>query len=871
MTTDGVPMTAVSLTRSVRAKLLIAIAAMLMLLLGSGFLAVNGLTRTGNALTTLSDERLPDILAATKLAQQSAALAALAPFVSSLEVMNQLEAETVRIDGMIRDLGLLVTNLPESSSFAGEGGQRVRDLATGLSQATGQLLAASRRTLEIRAEMVELQYGFDRHSEAGEALAAARWTSPRQLFSEAVEIILIGRIAEGTWQLDQLEARFKQVSAGLSAVELPQAADWIPRFLEQQSSLFDLRREELQSQQRVRFLLASIHTLSSDMGAAVTGIVSTTSAAALAQSRELSTTVDLTKRNITILGGIALVAAAITALYVLTDLARNLDAVTRAMSRLAAGDRSASIPGLQRSDELGSLARAFSVFKDASFERETLAEQVIEGNRLVEAMFANMSDGISVFDREQRLVSWNPRFLAMTGLNASEVSHGLAFDAVVELMSQSGVKIYALDGKEVAHRETADLRNGGAAHYELRHPDGRVIEIRSQPMPEGGFVTVYMDQTDRRRIERQLHQAQRMEAVGQLTGGIAHDFNNFLAAISGNLQMLQEQLYDDPVKAERILRALDATERAASVTERLLAFSRQQALQPELTQVDDLMFNLLELLGYRLGPTVEIRAEIPPDLPAVVVDPGQLESAVLNLLFNARDASPDGGSVTLSVSVGEGALSLVVADTGVGMSPEVLARIYEPFFTTKTNGRGSGLGLSMVYGFIAQSGGEIAVTSSAGLGTKVEIRLPLPQMPHPALPAVAQAESPERGDGQLILLVEDDPLVRETAADMLLSLGYEVEMAADLSKAREALVARRYDLLFTDVLLPEGATGLDVAREAARLQPDLPVLFASGYMQTEGTGALHLPAGASLLRKPYRKSDLATAVSVRLLRGAGGA
>lgn len=865
-------MTAVALPRTVRAKLLIAIATMLTLMLGSGILAISGLNRTGNALYSLSDERLPDILAATRLAHQSTALAALAPFVSSVEVMNQLEAETLRIDGMIRDLGLLVTDLPDSASFAGEAGQRVRDLASGLSQATRQMLEASRKSLELRAEMVELQYGFERQSEAQEALAAAIWAGPRQLFSEAVEIILVARIAEGIWQLDQLEARFGQVRASLAAVEFPPRAEWIPRFLDQQSSLFDLRRAQLKSQQRVRFLLASIHTLSADMGAAVAGIVATTSAAAEAQSQALSATLERTKRNITILGVIALSAAALTALYVLSDLARNLDAVTRAMSRLAAGDRNAAIPGLQRSDELGSLARAASIFKDASFERQRLAEQVIEGNRLVEATFANMSDGISVFDREQRLVSWNPRFLTMTGLAADRICHGQSFGAIAGAMQATGVTLHGLDGGQISHPETVDLRTSSAASYEMHHPDGRVIEIRSQPMPEGGFVTVYMDQTDRRRIERQLHQAQRMEAVGQLTGGIAHDFNNFLAAISGNLQMLQDRLYEDPELSPRILRALDATERAASVTERLLAFSRQQALQPELTRVDELMFNLLELLGYRLAPTVEIRADIGPDLPAILVDPGQLENAVLNLLFNARDALPEGGTVTISAALSAGALTLTVADQGIGMSQDVLARIYEPFFTTKNNGRGSGLGLSMVYGFIAQSGGEIAVESRAGAGTRVQIRLPLAGAVPGNTISGGPVEAPERGNkpgrGQHILLVEDDPLVRETAADMLLSLGYQVRMVPDVAAAREALAQGPFDLLFTDILLPEGQTGLDVARDAATLQPGLPVLFASGYMQIKGAGALHLPEGATLLRKPYRKSDLARAVSASLHRPA---
>ena len=859
-------MPAIAMPRSVRAKLLIAIATMLVLMLGSGLLAISGLNRTGSALRSLSDEQLPDILAATRLAHHSTALAALAPFVSSVEVMNQLEAETIRIDAMIRNLDLLVSGLPASAAFSGEGGQQLRDFAEGLSAATGQLLAASRRTLELQAEMVEVGYGFNRHSEGLELLAKGAPGEARQLFGEAVTIILQARSAEGSWQLDQLETRFAAVRDGLATTVLPAEAQWIPRLLQQQSRLFDLRRNVLQSQQRIRYLLAAIHTLSTDMGAAVARIVGTTSAAAETQSEALSARIERTTHSITLLGVVALAAAGLTALYVLGDLARHLDAVTRAMTRLAAGDRSASIPGLQRSDELGALARAFSVFKDASREREQLAEQVIEGNRLVEAMFANMSDGISVFDHERRLIAWNPQFLTMTGLAPQSVYHGLNFSAITDELSHSGVTLHGLDGKAVSHHETAEMRIGGAAAYEMRHADGRLIEMRSQPMPEGGFVTVYMDQTDRRRIERQLHQAQRMEAVGQLTGGIAHDFNNFLAAISGNLQMLQDRLYEDPLLSARILRALDASERAASVTERLLAFSRQQALQPELTHIEELLYNLLELLGYRLAPTVEIRAAIDSDLPPVLVDPGRLENAVLNLLFNARDALPSGGTVTLSAGLSgpEKMLSITVTDHGIGMSPEVLARVYEPFFTTKSNGHGSGLGLSMVYGFIAQSGGDIKVISHPGEGTQVAIRLPLPEGRPAVLPPPAPADPLQSGDGQHILLVEDDPLVRETTVDMLQSLGYRVDTAADLASARQALRGARYDLLFTDILLPEGFTGLDVAREAGALQPGLPVIFATGYMQAEGAGALHLPEGSTLLQKPYRKSQLARALSTSL-------
>ncbi len=377
----------------------------------------------------------------------------------------------------------------------------------------------------------------------------------------------------------------------------------------------------------------------------------------------------------------------------------------------------------------------------------------------------------------------------------------------------------------------------------------------------------------RRRAEAQLAHAQRLDAVGQLVGGIAHDFNNLLTVMSGNLQLL-EFTADDPQASRELLQsALRSVERGSELTAKLLAFARRQQLEPRAIDPAVVLHDLGVLLRRTLGGAVRLRMACPAGLPWVFADPAQLDSALVNLALNARDAMPRGGEIRIDASLRRGRagsaalpgaagfVAFRVSDDGQGMSAEVLARAFEPFFTTKPAGRGSGLRLSMVQGFAQESGGQVKIRSRPGHGTRVELLLPVA----PARgPARLQPADDTRGR-ETLLVVEDEREVRKVAANMLRSLGYRVLLAANAASALERL--RRHEgiaLLFSDVMLGEGMSGIELARAARHLRPGLPVLLASGCGD-EGAGDAASPGTASgILRKPYRREQLARAVRARL-------
>ena len=363
----------------------------------------------------------------------------------------------------------------------------------------------------------------------------------------------------------------------------------------------------------------------------------------------------------------------------------------------------------------------------------------------------------------------------------------------------------------------------------------------------------------------QLHEAQKMETIGQLTGGIAHDFNNLLTPVMGNLDLLYRRLPEDAAKSRRLVEnALQATGRAATLVQRLLAFARRQDLQPRAIDVSTLIAGMEDLISRSLGPNITVLVEAPANLPAACADPGQLELAVLNLAINARDAMSSGGTLRIAVAVEDlkdvaGSLAagrylrIRVSDTGVGMDAATLRRAIEPFFSTKGVGRGTGLGLSMVHGLAAQSGGELRLMSKPGSGTTADLLLPSAQAEATAAKAMS-AEVTKAPWPATILLVDDEPLVRSGTAELLADLGYSVLQA---SSAAEALGLLRtgeapIDLLVTDYLMP-GMNGDEMVRTARKLVPELPALLITGYT--------NLASGASpdlvQLRKPFRQSEIA--------------
>ncbi|MCA1408330.1 PAS domain S-box protein [Ensifer sp. IC3342] len=392
------------------------------------------------------------------------------------------------------------------------------------------------------------------------------------------------------------------------------------------------------------------------------------------------------------------------------------------------------------------------------------------------------------------------------------------------------------------------------------------------------FTAFLQDQTEKHRVEQELRQTQKMEAVGKLTGGVAHDFNNLLTVIKGNLEMLEAKVGDK--YRTYVGEAQEAADLAAQLTSSLLAFGRRMPLNPQLSDVGELISDTGDLLRRTLGETIVVRTGIRSGCHAVV-DEGQLKNAILNLAINARDAMPKGGTLALEVSKAEldrdyalnrpevrpGQYVLIaVSDTGTGMSAKVREHAFEPFFTTKPQGAGTGLGLSSVYGFVKQSGGHVALYSEEGQGTTVRIYLPLAIEKGAETPGAAAIPSLPKGDDELVLVVEDDERVRRVTVARLESLGYRVLQASNGPEALSLLERTpEIGLLFTDMVMPGGMTGAELAAAARQRSPEIPVLFTSGYAAPEIAGQVNSRAGP-WLRKPYTASDLAWALRRTLMK-----
>jgi signal transduction histidine kinase/DNA-binding response OmpR family regulator len=377
--------------------------------------------------------------------------------------------------------------------------------------------------------------------------------------------------------------------------------------------------------------------------------------------------------------------------------------------------------------------------------------------------------------------------------------------------------------------------------------------------------------TELEKAHAQLRQSQKLEAIGQLTGGVAHDFNNVLQVIAGNLQLLQMSLAGNPEAQRRLETAAFAADRGAKLSSQLLAFARRHPLQPASTNIGRVLRGMDDLLRRALGESVQIETVVAGGLWTTLVDPHQLENVILNLAINARDAMKGDGRLTLELNnamlddnyvlhepeVAPGQyVMLAISDTGCGMPPEVIARAFEPFFTTKREGEGTGLGLSMAYGFVKQSNGHIRIYSEVGSGTTIKIYLPRSMQPEVELPNLRNA--PVVGGSETILVVEDDLAVQGTVVDMLQGLGYRVLKANDGHGALTILQSGiPVDMLFTDVVMPGPVRSIEVARQAKEMFPAIEVLFTSGYTQNAIVHGGRLDPGVELISKPYRRDELA--------------
>ena len=501
-------------------------------------------------------------------------------------------------------------------------------------------------------------------------------------------------------------------------------------------------------------------------------------------------------------------------------------------------------------------------------------------NQLLAKIFDTIDSLLVVLDRGGRIILFNHACEATTGYRAEEVERRLIWDVLIPRESAESVKqvFYRLSAGQFPSRfENEWVRKDGSRCL--------ISWSNTATLNDQGDVEFVIgtgvDITEQRVLQEQLLQAQKMEATGQLTGGIAHDFNNLLTVIVGNLELLEMRIEDEGQR-ELLTEALEASELGARLTDRLLAFARRSPLKPEVVDLNKLVLGLTDMLHRTLGEPIDLSTALSTDLWATRTDATQIETAIVNLALNARDAMPGGGKLVVEtrnspidekyVAAETGLapgdyVQLSVSDTGAGMAPEIRVRAFEPFYTTKDSGRGTGLGLSMVYGFAKQSNGHVTIYSEVGTGTTVNLYLPRAG----EADGVPRSERTPAFDsalaGELILVVEDDDRLRRLTLTRLKELGYDVLEAANGADALTILESNRsVDLVFTDLVMPGGMSGYDLCEEVRKRGYVTKLLLTSGYAE-ELTHADKLGSeDLGILRKPYRQADLAKSIRESLAR-----
>lgn len=812
---------------TVRARLLIALTLLAVAVLTVGAIAWAALTRGTDRLDRLHGETLAGVDLALTLSRQAADLATLAPYLLTLEspfrIAQEGQAATALADA-------IAAGLPPGDPLRAQLEETRRAIAD-LVRATSLRAGLRDRALRLNAELAATERRF-----------AALSARPSAVLSERQEWLVLQRIAAallgagraenlvgvGEFQRDytRLKARPTDLPPTTGAAEFAR----LVAIAEGPDGLFELRRLELARRIGAEAALVRIRQGAAAVAAHAAERTEAAQTAIATERDSATSAIALAKSAILAVGLASAILALMAALYVSGHVTANLRAISDAMMRLASGDRQSRLPrGEGQGDEIGKLFHAFRIFRANALRLDRSNRQMTKRTALYDKVMAGISDGVAILSDTGQIVARNDRLAPVLRVDPARL---LGRPRLADVVAAGGWQVTEGPGG------FADLSLPGIAH----------VERRESPLPGGGSVVLLSDATERRQIDDRLRQIQRIEALGKVSGEVAHDFGNILSTISGSLHLLESA----PPERQAALRntVASAVDLGMSLTGRLLSFARQQQLEPELVDLSTLVEGMVDLIGFALRDGIDLDIDCRDGPLRVRVDPGQMESAILNLCLNAGQAIPAEGRITLRVLRDAGQAVVEVADTGVGMAPEVLAHAMEPFFTARADGTGTGLGLAMVYGFIRQSGGDVSIDSAPGQGTRVRCTLPL---------AAAR-----QGAGLMrlgtVLLVEDDAADRALAEALLRPAAARLDLAQDPEAALDRL-ARPVDLVVTDLSLQGRVAGWRVAEAALSRHPGAVALVVSGHLPEVNPLAARYARRIATLAKPLTDDTLAAALA----------
>ena len=832
----------------IRLRLWIVLALLAISTVFVGGVSWSSLDRANSRLEHLHRQTLSEVAKALRLSRQSSNIATSAPFLLNFPTEYLIEKERLLL---AETLDQVANDWPSSDlsreasiyAFETEIRDAVREMKTAIVELaqTAENLNTNRRVTQSFIDQIgEFENLFSRHTfdAAITDVEQRGWlsllTMTNELLGAAHAENLLG-VGEHRRDYQRLERDFQASSPTILQLRHLRQMQLL---VHGSSGLFESRRHELSRQLEAQNALFRIRSNASIINE-LSGAFAADAESFLSEEREQTTTsIAVTKAVIVVSGLGAVSIALLSAVFVSKYVTANITAISAAMMRLAEGDKTSRLPKKSTADdEIGDLQRSFRVFRANALQLDRSNRRLNRQNALFERVFMNISDGVAISGPDGRLSATNPNFAKVLRLEADGRTQGAT---IAELFQASPIS---------ADATRKGLTEDFTGYSDARSTDGIVIEIRRSNLPDGGGVWLFSDATERRQVEDRLRQIQHIESLGKVAGEVAHDFGNILSSLSTNIHLL-ETVASGQRATELVDRAKDALEIGGALVQRLLAFARKQALSPEVVDLKDLAEGMVDLIIIGLKEGVHLDTRFCEQPIHVQVDPGQLESAILNICLNASQSIDGGGTISLVIETsGENQVTVKITDTGSGMDEKTLSRAFEPFFSARRDGTGTGLGLAMVYGFMKQSGGDVEIESTLGEGTEVRLVFPI---------ANSQSDTlAEPAKGLRAVIVEDDAQAMRHAERCLSKGGFEVQTATNFACAMSCLDTDiSPEVVVTDLHLDNGETGWKIAEFCAERHPSAQIIIVSGRLPDDLPKFVKASAKIHCLEKPLTQRNL---------------